>query len=346
MMYPETQSEASEIAESALKEAEIGGVTPNPQNYIIWFEYLTGRNSALVRYIDKARAKKFKLTAERYNEIYAKFLPSGQDGSMPEGWSEKIEAAANQIVQALDAAAVGTEIFGAALTAITDNLNSVESNTEITSLVGNILSETNTMNGKIQSLQDQIEKSYTEVNNLRSELATTKRDIVTDRLTTLANRQGLDQVLVELTVEARIEQTPLCLIIADIDFFKNFNDTHGHQTGDQVLRLVGRTLDDGTKGHDFAASYGGEEFAIILPDTPIEGVSILAEHLSKTLESRKLARKGCCKSFGAITMSFGVTQYIAGESLEALVARADRLLYKAKEPGRAGTHDPYLKKSA
>jgi diguanylate cyclase len=128
-------------------------------------------------------------------------------------------------------------------------------------------------------------------------------------------------------VEARIEQMPLCLIIADIDFFKNFNDTHGHQTGNQVLRLVGRTLDDGTKGRDFAARYGGEEFAIILADTPIEGASILAEHLRKTLESRKLARKGSSEGFGAITMSFGVTQYIAGESLEALVARADKLLY-------------------
>ena len=82
-------------------------------------------------------------------------------------------------------------------------------------------------------------------------------------------------------MEARIEQTPLCLIIADIDFFKNLNDTHGHQTGDQVLRLVGRTLDDGTKGRDFAARYGGEEFAIILPDTPIEGATILGRTFKK-----------------------------------------------------------------
>jgi len=157
-------------------------------------------------------------------------------------------------------------------------------------------------------------------------------------------------VLEELTVEARIEQTPIFLIIADIDFFKNFNDTHGHQTSDQVLRLVRRTLDDGTKGRYFAARYGGEEFAIILPDTPIKGASILAEYLRKTLESRKLARKGSSGGFGANTESFGVTQYIAGESLEALVARADKLLYKAKELGRnrvvAGMHDPDLKKSA
>ena len=89
MIYPETQSEPSEIAEAALKELKIGGVTPNPQNYIIWFEYLIGRNSALVRYNDKAREKKLKLPAERHNEFYSKFFSSGQDSSMPEGWSEK-----------------------------------------------------------------------------------------------------------------------------------------------------------------------------------------------------------------------------------------------------------------
>lgn len=350
MIYPETQPEASKIADAALKELEAEGVAPNPQNYIIWFEYLTGRNSALVRYIDKAREKKLKLTADRHNEIYAKFFAGGMDGTMPEGWSEKIEAAASQIVQALDTAGSGTEKYGAALTAISGNLNSAESKADIAALVGSILSETNTMNGEIRSLQDQIEDSQTEINELRNQLATTQRDAVTDRLTTLANRRGFDQALEELTAEARTEQTPLCLVIADIDFFKQFNDNHGHQIGDQVLKLVGRTLDDGTKGRDFAARYGGEEFAIILPDTPLEGGSILAEHLRKTLESRKLARKGSSEGFGAITMSFGVTQYIAGEPLETLLARADKLLYKAKEMGRnrvmSDMKDTTMKKSA
>ena len=230
------------------------------------------------------------------------------------------------------------------------DLNSIESKSEISALVGNILSETNTMNNEIQSLQGQIEESQTEISDLHTQLAATQREAITDRLTTLANRRGFDQALEDLTAEARIGQTPLCLIIADIDFFKKFNDTHGHQVGDQVLRLVGRTLDDGTKGRDFAARYGGEEFAIILPDTPLEGASTLAEHLRKTLETRKLARKGSSEGFGAITMSFGVTQYTTGETLEALVGRADKLLYKAKELGRnrvvASLQDPHLKKSA
>ena len=104
------------------------------------------------------------------------------------------------------------------------------------------------------------------------------------------------------------------------------------------------------KGANIAARYGGEEFAIILPETPLDGASILAEHLRKTLESRRLARKGSSEGFAAITMSFGVTQYIVGETLESLVARADKLLYKAKELGRnrvvANLSDPDLQKSA
>ena len=350
MIYPETQSEALKIAEAALRELKTEGVAPNPQNYVIWFEYLTGRNPALVRYIEKAREKKVKLTVERHNEIYAKFFVGGLDGTIPEGWSEKIEAAASQIVQALDSAGTGTEKYGAALTAISGNLNSVESKSEISALVGSILSETNTMNSEIHSLQEQIGESQSEISELRNQLAQTQQDAVTDRLTTLTNRRGFDMAIEELTAEARTEQTPLCLVIADIDYFKIFNDTHGHQVGDQVLKLVGRTLDDGTKGRAIAARYGGEEFAIILPDTPLKGATILAENLRNTLESRKLARKGSSEGFGAITMSFGVTQYIPGETLEALVARADKLLYNAKEQGRnrvvADLQHPELRKSA
>ena len=120
--------------------------------------------------------------------------------------------------------------------------------------------------------------------------------------------------------------------------------------GDQVLRLVGHMLKDGTKGRDVAARYGGEEFALILPETNIRGAQSLAKNLRKTLASRKLAKKGSTETLSAVTMSFGVTEHIIGEKVETFIARADAHMYQAKHDGRnrvsAGAHMPEIRKTS
>ena len=127
---------------------------------------------------------------------------------------------------------------------------------------------------------------------------------------------------------------PLSVLIADIDHFKHFNDTYGHQLGDQVLKLVARTLTKSVKGRDTPARYGGEEFAIILPQTRLKDASVVADQIRQTITRHKLVGKESGDDYGVITLSFGASQYRPGEPLGNLVRRADAALYHAKRSGR------------
>ena len=127
---------------------------------------------------------------------------------------------------------------------------------------------------------------------------------------------------------------PLCLLLADIDHFKLFNDTHGHQTGDQVLRLVGQTLKTNVKGRDCAARYGGEEFAILLPKTSLKAAVTVAQQFRVAVKTKELVKKSTKESLGHVTLSTGVACYRQGESAGEFIDRADALLYAAKEAGR------------
>ena len=157
---------------------------------------------------------------------------------------------------------------------------------------------------------------------------------MTDSLTGLFNRKAFDERLALATADSLEGGGTLCLLLIDIDHFKRFNDTWGHQVGDQVLRLVGECLRMNVKGKDTAARYGGEELAIILPDTAIDDAVTLAEQIRKAIGSMNIVKKKSREAIGPVTVSIGAAQFRHGETPDDFVARADHALYAAKEAGR------------
>lgn len=158
------------------------------------------------------------------------------------------------------------------------------------------------------------------------------RQATTDALTTLNNRAVFDMELNREFQRAKRYRRDLSLVMFDIDHFKKFNDTYGHQTGDKVLREIGEIVHRNTRIHDIPCRYGGEEFALILPETQLENSLLHSERLRKTVSAHPFNDSETRLS---VTISVGVAA--VGDSFETaddLIAAADQALYRAKENGR------------
>ncbi len=149
-----------------------------------------------------------------------------------------------------------------------------------------------------------------------------------DPLTSIPNRRKFDEVLeYEMNRDARYKNE-LSLVFCDLDYFKKINDEHGHKIGDDVLKAFTRMVSENIRKTDVVARWGGEEFALLLPETSIMIAAGTAEKLRKETEQFDVPH------VGHITASFGVTQYIEGDTEASLINRADDALYKAKKNGR------------
>jgi diguanylate cyclase len=184
------------------------------------------------------------------------------------------------------------------------------------------------------ALEERLSASKREINQLQENLEAARNESLTDPLTSLANRKYFDQALPAAMTDAIAENESLALLMTDIDHFKAFNDTYGHLTGDQVLRLVALSVKQNVKGQDIAARYGGEEFAVILPNTVLRSAVTVAEHIRRAVMSKELMKRSTGEHLGRITISIGVATLHKDDSAQSLIGRADACLYAAKRAGR------------
>jgi diguanylate cyclase (GGDEF)-like protein len=161
---------------------------------------------------------------------------------------------------------------------------------------------------------------------------TVKRQAITDELTQLANRRRFTETLAVEVRRAERFGDPLALVLADLDDFKQINDRFGHQTGDEVLRRFSDVLRENVRDFDLPVRYGGEEFAVLLPETGLDGAEQLARRLQSALLHLRLPETGGDKP--PVTASFGVAAFPAARSAEELLSAADGALYRAKAAGK------------
>lgn len=203
---------------------------------------------------------------------------------------------------------------------------------ELQRLLGASIDENRHLNTQVRRLEAELRRSSAELAQLRGELRGAVHDALTDPLTGLANRRSFDVELGAVGARAG-RSSPAQLVMVDIDHFKRVNDAHGHDTGDQVLRIVGEVLLANVRRDTLVARVGGDEFGLLLRGATPHYTAGIAIRLCEMLASRPLVVRGLRGVIEGITLSIGVAAGRAEESRDEWYARADAAMYEAKRRG-------------
>lgn len=188
---------------------------------------------------------------------------------------------------------------------------------------------------------------YADIEQLQLELRQLRREVIRDPLTGLFNRRHFNDLMATEMERSRRSEQPTSLVLLDLDHFKLINDQYGHVEGDRVLRQLARTLESTLRRVDIPCRYGGEEFAIILPATPLATARQVAERLRKAVASMQVAATTNGQSPLHCTASFGVSAFYHSQIADptAIIKRADQQLYAAKRRGRNRVASETLRQS-
>jgi diguanylate cyclase len=322
------------FAEVALGQIRSLRQSAVPRNYEIWYVYGTGYNPALNKIINETLATAGKLTEADLEQIYDTYLSQLRISERIDKVGARVIGEIDGVMSLVDEALANSEVYGESLEGATTTLSGARDADAIRSVVQTLISSTKDMQERNKALEARLVASKTEIDNLQHNLEAIRAESLTDPLTALGNRKFFDRALAEAVRAAQETNQPLSLIMLDIDYFKSFNDTYGHLTGDQVLRLVAMSLKHNIKGQDITARYGGEEFAVVLPNTNLRQAITVADHIRRAVMSKELKKKSTGEILGRVTISAGVSMLSDIDDSDSLIERADSCLYAAKRAGR------------
>jgi len=298
-------------------------IPPTPARFTVGFMHQTGDMPELSQTLNRLIGQD-KLTILAVDEIFDQYFGRLIEEADLRDASKRIERTVAEVVDCIDVASDGAQRYGTVLAGFSGQVEGM----------AEVMDETQRMAEVNRQLESRLQISAREIEQLRDHLTQLEREASMDSLTGIANRKSLDKSLRDAISFASREEKPMCVLMIDIDHFKLFNDTHGHQLGDQVLKLVARNMTDCIKGLDTAARYGGEEFCVVLPQTRLHDAAHVGDTIRNLVASKKVINRRTGIMLGQITLSVGVAQYRPGESSGDLINRADEALYLAKQTGR------------
>jgi diguanylate cyclase len=323
----------NQTSKSAIAMIETSDLSMTPEIYEVWFTYYSRSKPDLIRAVDAILESAKPITDQICDNLYHQFLSDYKNEDRIRQAGEQLQDTLSSVSDSIIAVKNTSFDYSQALEEVKIKFENADP-AEVQRLIRETSDKTKIMLDENRKLEEQLKQSTAIMEDLKRDLEFVRREAITDGLTGLSNRKSFDAEIQRFVAEAKAENKIFTLIMVDIDHFKQFNDKFGHQVGDQVLKLVARTLKDGLKGRDFAARYGGEEFAILLPETPKDGGVAVGNSLRKSLASKDVVNRSTGTVLGRITMSMGVAEYAPDIDADDLIEKADKALYTAKNVGR------------
>jgi diguanylate cyclase len=333
MRYQESSERSAELLRLILPRIAHHNATYHPTAYAVWYEYLAQLNPQLKRVLDERLQQLVPLSSEETDRLFEHHISRRNTES-----SDQLQTELATMLSCLDdiakAAGMDAADFSRSLSSIVTQLDETLPVRNLRDLIGALARRTLAARSSADVMHQRVEAMRQELASLKDELEIIHGEAMTDPLTGLNNRRGFERA-VDAMITSRPDGLAGCvLIMADIDAFKRINDTYGHLLGDQVLRAVGQVLHSNIKGRDLVARVGGEEFALLLPDTDLPAAVIVAEQVRSAVSRGRLKRNNSNVYIEQVTISLGVAAGQPNEPIDSLMERADRALYIAKKSGR------------
>ncbi|ROV59648.1 GGDEF domain-containing protein [Vibrio ponticus] len=308
-------------------------VAATPANYALWYTYVDNSMPQLNQELENVIESFGICPPSEGGKLYSKHIAPKAEVKLSD-LRANIEILLSELTTSMNDTLSDTSQFSAMIDKSFDNLERVETESmsldEVMVVIRQLVSESKGIRHSTSFLTNQLSSASEEINRLKSQLVEVQKDALFDSMSGLYNRRSFDT---DIQTLCQSEQH-FCLILADIDHFKNYNDKYGHLFGDAIIRGLARRLQSSCRDGATAYRFGGEEFAIVVPNKNIRVVRQFADSLRRAVEKLSIKDRRSGKQVGNITASFGVTEFQPNDTAESLIERTDQLLYEAKQLGR------------
>lgn len=332
MRYIESKEQSAELLRLTLPLMARQEAAYHPVSYTLWYEHVAGINPPLSVALTARLDCNQPLTEDEVYRLYMRHV-SERDAAVLDTLQQRLQSLLDDTARTFNSAGEDTGQFARTLRSSRSDLAEEATVAKVQQVISRLLGEAQRMEAVTQILTEKLEGRTEEVKALTKKLQQAQTEALVDPLCGIANRRGFVREA-RAMVESGEGLNGCALVLVDVDHFKHINDSYGHLLGDKVLRTIAATLRSHLTGRCLTARIGGEEFALLLPQTPLAGARAIAEQIRAAVARGKISRDQTTEIVGAITASFGIAVGDGNDTLETLMFRADQALYAAKRAGR------------